>query len=359
MPISRRLFVAALPAFLAGCASARRDAAPQASAAAPAPSVGDYAAPSSATPSLVIDADTLQVLHAENPGRAWYPASTTKLVTAFVAFEQLRAGRLTLQTDVVFSRNALGQESVESGLKPGSVMTMEDALYAMLGASANDAAVAIAETIGGDEATFVGMMNDAARGLGMTGSHFANPNGLFDASQKTTARDLAVLAAAIDRTYPNYLGFFDVGEVLIDGRKLTSQNLLLTRFSGALGLKTGFLCASGRNIVGLAARGGRRLVVVVLGASTERERAERAAALLRAGFDRPRTTGGPTVLDLRNEPSAAEDMRARLCSPRATAYELEQDQRYPMGLAGHPSNLGPPINPKVRVIRTRGASPST
>lgn len=360
MLISRRLFVAALPALLAGCAGARRDAPPQASPAPPPPTVAQFTAPSNATPSLVVDARTLEVLHAENAGRAWYPASTTKLVTAFVAFEQVRAGRLTLASDVVFSRNALGQQSVESGLAPGRVMSLEDALYAMLGASANDAAVAIAETVGGDERTFVGMMNDAARRLGMTGSHFANPEGLFDAAQVTTARDLAVLAAAINRTYPDYLRFFDVSEVVIDGRRLSSQNLLLTRFSGAIGLKTGFLCASGRNIVGLANGDGRRLIVVVLGAATERERAERAAALLRAAFARPPTAPGPTVLDLRNDAGAApEDMRTRICSPQAAAYELEQDRRYPMGLAGTPSNLGPPNAPKVRAIRTRGASPSS
>lgn len=170
-----------------------------------------------ATPSLLVDTGSLQVFRSKDAGRAWYPASTTKLMTAFVAFEQLRAGRVALGQDVAFSRKALARESVQSGLKPGSVMSLEDALYAMLAVSANEAAAAIAEAVAGNEADFVAMMNDAARRLGMTGTHFVNPDGLFDRKQVSTARDLALLGVAIDRNFPEYLRFFDRSEVSIDG----------------------------------------------------------------------------------------------------------------------------------------------
>lgn len=313
-----------------------------------------------ATPSLLVDADSLQVLRSEEAGRAWYPASTTKLMTAFVTFEHLRAGRVALGQDVVFSRKALARESVQSGLAPGSTMSLEDALYAMLAVSANEAAAAIAETIAGSEAEFVTMMNDAARRLGMTGTRFVNPDGLFDRRQVTTARDLALLGVAIDRNFPDYLRFFDRSEVSIDGRVLKSSDEVLTRFPGAIGLKTGFVCASGRNLVSLAVRGEKRLVAVVLGATTERERSERIAQLLQHGFTK--TEGGrrTALRALPNQTaSRPEDLRARLCGPQAAAYERRQRKLYPMGQRGHASLLGAPIAPRTWTIRTRRSALAT
>lgn len=313
-----------------------------------------------ATPSLVVDAATLDILHAEDAGDAWYPASTTKLMTAFVVFEELRAGRISLDTDIVFSRNALAKETLGSSLTPGSVMSLEEALSAMLGVSANSAAVAIAETVAGDEMRFVETMNDAARRLQMTGTHFTNPEGLFDRAQVSTARDLAILGIAIDRTFPEYLPFFGLSEVHINGERLTSNNHLLTRFPGTLGLKTGFICASGRNLVSLAERDGRRFVAVILGATTDRERNERTAGLLKAAFDRSLNPTGQTLPDLPNDPaSKPEDMRVRLCSPRTAAYELRREQLYPMGLPGHASYLEAPGPPAVRMIHTRAAPLAT
>lgn len=313
-----------------------------------------------ATPSLLVDAGSYEVLHAEDAGHAWYPASVTKLMTAFVAFETLRAGQITLETDIVFSKNALAQESVESKLTPGSSMSLEDALYAMLGVSANDAAVAIAENIAGSEAKFVERMNETAQRLQMTGTHFVNPEGLFHRDHISTARDLALLAIAIDRSFPEYLPFFGLSEVQINNVKLESRNLLLTHYAGAIGLKTGFVCASGRNLVSLAERDGRRLVAVVLGATTDRERNERTARLLQSGFEGDKRGNGLKLADLPNDPSSRpEDMRMKLCSPKAAAYEQEQVKRYPMGLPGHPSYLSPATAPKRHVIRTRAAPPVT
>lgn len=313
-----------------------------------------------ATPSLLVDTDSLQVLRSSEAGRAWYPASTTKLMTAYVTFEQLQAGRITLDQDIVFSPKALARESVQSGLAPGSVMSLEDALYAMLAVSANEAAAAIAETVAGNEADFVALMNDAARRLGMTGTRFVNPDGLFDRRQVSTARDLALLGVAIDRNFPEYLRFFDRSEVSIDGRVLKSSDEVITRFPGAIGLKTGFVCASGRNLVSLAVRGERRLVAVVLGATTERERSERIAQLLQYGFAKAGGSKGPTLRALRNEnPSRPEDLRTRLCGPHAAAYERRQRKIYPMGSAGHASLLGAPTAPRTWKIRTRSLSTAT
>jgi D-alanyl-D-alanine carboxypeptidase len=313
-----------------------------------------------ATPSLLVDTGSLEVLRAEGAGRAWYPASTTKLMTAFVAFEQLRAGRLTLGQDIVFSREALARESVKSGLVPGDVMTLEDALYAMLAVSANEAAAAIAEAVAGSEGGFVAMMNEAAQRLGMTGTHFVNPDGLFDRRQVSTARDLAVLGVAIDRSFPEYLRFFDHSEVSINGRILKSSDEVIRRFPGAIGLKTGFVCASGRNLVSLAVRGERRLVAVVLGATTERERSERVAQLLQYGFAKADGGKGPKLRTLRNgNASKPEDLRVKLCGQQARAYERRQSKTYPMGLAGHASFLGAPSAAKTWKIRTRSASMAT
>ena len=313
-----------------------------------------------ATPSLVVDVQSGEVLRSDDAGHAWYPASTTKLMTAYLALEALRAGSLRLDDDVVFSKKALAQESVESGLKPGSVLSVEDTLYAMLGVSANDAAIAIAEKVAGDEKTFVARMNATALRLGMTGTHFVNPVGLFQKTHVSTARDLAVLALAIIREFPDDLRFFDVSAVTIDGKRLESNNLLLTGFAGAIGMKTGFVCASGRNIVGLAYRGGRRVLVVVLGATTPREQSERAAGLLDDALGSGGQATGLKLTDTRNDPkSRPEDMRVRLCSPKSAAYEREQDEIYPMGLPGHASNLTANVAPKIQEIRTRRVEPQT
>jgi len=295
-----------------------------------------------ATPALVMDAQTLQVLHAEDAGHVWYPASTTKLMTAFIVFESLRTGKVTMETPVVLSANAMNQEFVNAGLRVGSTMTLEDALFAMIAGSANDVAVAVAETIAGSESSFVGMMNDTATRLGMTASHFTNPNGLFDREHRSSARDLAILAAAVAREFPEHQRFFKTSRVVIDGKSVDSYNELLARYPGTVGMKTGFLCASGQNIVALAEREGRRILVVILGATTGRERNERAAQFLTQAFAGELQPVGGTVLDLANDTSQQpEDMRMKLCSNQTAAYESKRDALYPMGLPGHPSYLGP------------------
>ncbi|SCX04748.1 D-alanyl-D-alanine carboxypeptidase family protein [Agrobacterium rosae] len=306
----------------------------------------------SATPVLVVDTASREVLYQEDAGVPWYPASTTKLMTALVVFEALRSGEVTLTTPVMMTRNATKQAFLESGLTFGRTMTLEDALFAALTASANDVAVALAEAVASDESLFVQRMNVQATRLGMTGTHFSSPNGLFDRSNYSTARDLAILGMEIDRVFPEYSRFFQGSAVVIDGKEVKSNNALLTRFSGTVGMKTGFLCASGRNYVGLATRNGKRVMVVVLGATTERERNERSAQYLTQAFDGQLTASGP-VEAVQNRPEVApQDMRIRLCTDKSAAYEAEREALYPMGLPGHESFLHDQIAGQVRTITT-------
>lgn len=306
-----------------------------------------------ATPVLVVDADNHQVLHEEDAGVPWYPASTTKLMSALVVFEAIRAGEVNLTTPVVMSRNATKQAFLESGLVLGRTMTLEDALFAMITASANDVAVALAEAVASDEASFVQRMNETAARIGLTGTHFSNPNGLFDRKNYTTARDLALLGMEVDRLFPEYRRFFLASAVSIDGKEIKSNNLLLTRFNGTVGMKTGFLCASGRNFVGLATRNGRRVMVVILGATTERERNERSAQYLTQAFDGRLSSNAGLLENLQNRADVApEDMRIRLCTDKSAAYEASRDALYPMGLPGHETYLQDQIPAQIRAIST-------
>lgn len=306
----------------------------------------------SATPVLVIDTATHQVLHQEDAGAPWYPASTTKLMTAMVVFEALRAGEVTFATPVVMTPNATRQAFLESGLTLGRTMTLEDALFATLTASANDVAVALAETVAASEANFVQRMNAAAARLGMTGTHFASPNGLFSKTNYTTARDMAVLGMAIDRAFPEYGRFFQGSAVTIDGKEIKSNNTLLTRFGGTVGMKTGFLCASGRNYVGLATRNGKRLMVVIMGATTERERDERAALYLQQAFEGRLQPAEPVETIANRTDLAPPDMRIRLCTDKSVAYEAEREALYPMGLPGHETFLKDQIPGQIHTIAT-------
>lgn len=306
-----------------------------------------------ATPVLVLDADSHEVLVEEDAGVPWYPASTTKLMTAFLTFEALRDGRVTLSTPVTMTKKSVSEAFLESGLSQGQAMTLEDALYAMIVASANDVAMAVAETVGHGEAPFVEKMNGAAKRLGMTGTHFSNPNGLFDKNNYTTARDLAILGLAIEQQFPQFQNFFQVSSVSINGKEIPSNNLLLTRFRGTTGLKTGFLCASGRNFVGVAQRDNKRLMVVVLGATTERERNERSAKYLTEGFEGRLSPSFGRVEAIANRPDVKpEDMRLRLCTKQSAQYEATREAMFPMGLPGQPSYLNDDIPGVVHHIST-------
>ncbi len=296
--------------------------------------------PALANPMLLVDRDNLQVLYSQEAGQPWHPASLTKLMTAYVAFEEIANGTVTLDTPVTLSKYALTMAPSRSGLKVGTSVSLEDALYILVVKSANDMAVAIAETIGGNEANFVAKMNDVARRMGLTATHYENPHGLHDPLQVTSARDLAVLALYIEQSFPQYMPMFRTSVVRIGNLKLESQNDLLTTFAGAIGMKTGFVCASGLNLVADVDRNGRRLLAVVLGGSSGRDRNERAAELLLKGLSGSATPTGQTILNVSNAVGAAPvDMRANICCKDAATYVKAQEAAFPMGMKGQPSYL--------------------
>jgi D-alanyl-D-alanine carboxypeptidase len=233
---------------------------------------------------LVIEADTGKVLEAENATVPWYPASVTKLMTAYVTLQAVKDGKITLDTLVTVSPTAASQSPSKMGVRPGTQLTVDNALKMMLVKSANDMAVVLAEGVGGSIDGFSVMMNDTAKRLGMTQTSYVNPNGLPADGQITSARDLAILARAFIKNLPEYEYFVHIPSIRFGRRVTQNFNRLIGRYPGADGFKTGFICASGYNLVASATRDGRRLIAVVLGASSGTMRAVRAAQLLDRGF---------------------------------------------------------------------------
>lgn len=293
-----------------------------------------------ANPMLVVDRATLQVLYAEDAGQPWHPASLTKLMTAYVVFEEIAKGNVTLDTPVTISRSAYNQAPSKSGLKVDSTVTLKDALYILVVKSANDIAVAIAETVGGSETQFVAMMNETAGRMGLTATNFVNPHGLHDVRQVSSARDLAIMALYIEQSFPQYMPMFRTGVVNLGKARLESNNGLLEGFAGTTGMKTGYVCASGLNIVATVDRNGRQLLAVVLGGSSGRERNERAAELFFNALRGRLQPTGQSVLTLTNAVGVAPvDMRPLICGKGAKEYVAAQEAAFPLGLEDHPSYL--------------------
>jgi D-alanyl-D-alanine carboxypeptidase len=202
----------------------------------------------------------------------------------------------------------------------------------MLVKSANDLAMAIAENVGGSQAAFAARMNAEAARLGMTGSHFVNPNGLFDPDQYTTARDLALLVTALRRDYPQYAPWFSIEGLALGKKTIPNYNLLIGRYAGADGMKTGFVCSSGFNQIGSATRNGRTLVAVVLGEKSAISRAEAAARLLDVGFA-VQNGGTTTVATLQpyGDTTSFNDMRDIVCHKKTAEEQSEAPPAKPAG----------------------------
>ncbi|HET9686236.1 MAG TPA: D-alanyl-D-alanine carboxypeptidase family protein [Pseudolabrys sp.] len=234
---------------------------------------------------LLIEASTGKVLHAENATLPWYPASVTKLMTAYTTLRAVKEGRISVNTLLTVSRNAAAQQPTKMGFKIGTTVTVDNALKMLMVKSANDVAVTIAEGVGGSLEGFADLMNANARRLGMTQSNFVNPNGLPAENHVSSARDLAILARALIREFPEYDGYWHISSIRYGNRVMRNYNSLVYRYPGADGMKTGFICASGYNVVASATRNGRRLIAVVLGSWSGAVRAQRAAQLLERGFN--------------------------------------------------------------------------
>ncbi len=236
--------------------------------------------------SIVLDAASGDILSAVNADEYRYPASLTKMMTLYMLFEALRDRRLALTQTVPVSPWAASMSPSKLGLLPGTVITVEQALLGLVTKSANDAAAALGELMAGDEERFAQMMTLRARALGMTRTTFRNASGLPDWGQVTTARDMTVLARHLIQDFPSYYWYFSVPSFVFQGRTIMSHQRMLQTYPGADGLKTGYIEASGFNVVTSALWGSTRLIGVVLGAASGWERDQHMASLLDQGFER-------------------------------------------------------------------------
>jgi D-alanyl-D-alanine carboxypeptidase len=244
------------------------------------------ASPCTAGPALLYDPGDDQILYAEDIDHTWFPASLTKMMTAYVVFDAVKAGKIGWEDKLPLSEKARGQPATRIGLRLGIEVTINQAVRGLILRSANDFAMALAEAVGGSEEGFAELMNATAKKLGMTRSHFRNPHGLPDPEQVTTARDMAILARALMKDHPDRADVFSNPQVLIHRQTMHSSNDLLRTLEGANGMKTGFTCGAGYNIVASASRDGRTLIAVVMGEPTRASRSERTSALIEYGFQR-------------------------------------------------------------------------
>jgi D-alanyl-D-alanine carboxypeptidase len=229
---------------------------------------------------IVVDANSGAVLHSTNPDAPRHPASLTKIMTLYMLFEQLEAGKISFKAELPVSAHAAAQAPSKLGLKPGQTITVEDAIKATVTRSANDVAVVVAEALGGDEDTFGKLMTAKARALGMQNTVYRNASGLPDDAQITTARDQALLGRAIQDRFPKYYGFFSTTRFFYRGNTIGNHNRLLGKVEGVDGIKTGYTNASGFNLVTSLRREGRHVVGVVLGGRTASSRDEKMRTLI-------------------------------------------------------------------------------
>jgi D-alanyl-D-alanine carboxypeptidase len=314
---------------------------------------------------LLIEADTGKVLYSENATQPWYPASVTKLMTAYVTLRAVKENRLSLDSLLTVSPNAAAAAPSKMGFKAGTQVTIDNALKMIMVKSANDMAVVLAEGVSGSVENFSNDMNKAARQLGMTQSRFVNPNGLPADEQVTSARDLAILARALVRELPEYDRYWHIPAIKFGKRVMRNYNTLIDRYPGADGMKTGFICTSGFNLVASATRNGRRLIAVVLGAPSSPVRAVKAAKLLEGGFNRSPlaflSSSLGTVETLQPIAAAPPDLRDQMCGkhrkrPAAESEDVEEAKNggnalFSLGLGNtKPSALIGPLNRSMEPI---------
>jgi D-alanyl-D-alanine carboxypeptidase len=325
----------------------------------------------SAEARLLIDAATGKVLEGENATVPWYPASVTKLMTTYVTLKAIRGQRITLDTVFTVSPTAASQQPSKMGFKVGTQLTVDNTLKMMLVHSANDMAVVLAEGVAGSVPAFAEEMNAAARQLGMTQTYYVNPNGLPDDQQVTSARDLALLARALLHDFPDFDSYWHIGAIRLGKRVMRNTNRLIDAYPGADGMKTGFICASGFNLVASASRGDRRLIAVVLGASSSLARTGRAAQMFERGF--AANTGfsffspsGSTVDALVPVAASPPNLREEICNTKGRRKPAAEDEDNDAGApadaaAGTPNFLLSSVHgptPKASELLTSGlASP--
>ncbi|MCZ4298325.1 D-alanyl-D-alanine carboxypeptidase [Henriciella marina] len=234
--------------------------------------------------SIVVDADTHEVLHARNADALRYPASLTKAMTLYMVFDALKSGEITLSEELPVSRAAASQPPSNLRLRAGSTITVRDAIRALVTKSANDVAVVIAERLGSTESRFATLMTAKARSFGMTRTTFRNASGLPDAAQMSTARDMAILAERLLEDHSGYYHYFSTDSFQWGSQKFPNHNALLRSVDGVDGIKTGYTRASGFNLMSSARRDGRRVIAIMFGGSSSLSRNQHVSDLIEAAF---------------------------------------------------------------------------
>ncbi len=235
---------------------------------------------------FVMDSDTGLILYTKNANKRLHPASLTKMMTLLMLFDALEQGKLRMHSRIRISEHAASMVPSKLGLKPGETIKVKDAIHALVTKSANDIAVAVAEKIGGSEERFANMMTTKARKIGMSRTRFKNASGLHDPKQISTARDMAKLARTLIINYHSYYHYFAVKEFTYQGKTYRGHNRLMDTYAGMDGMKTGYIAASGFNLVASAKRNNRRIIGVVFGGKTGRSRNARMEKLLDHGFNK-------------------------------------------------------------------------
>lgn len=295
---------------------------------------------------FVLDANTGAVLYQDDADERRHPASLTKMMTLYLAFETIEQGRMSMSSKVVMSEAAASAAPSKLGLDPGEALTVREAILALITKSANDVASALAEKIGGNEANFVRLMNAKARELGMTKTNFENPSGLPDPTQVTSARDMVTLGLRLQDDFPQYYPMFTTRSFKFSGKSHRNHNTLMNNFSGVDGIKTGYTRASGFNLVTSVKRSGRHVVAAVFGGSSAASRNAEMRRLLTRALTRasPVKTRKPKpalIAKLKSEPKRAE--RPAKAKPVAVA------QAKPVELSPAPAPVKRPAPPAERV----------
>jgi D-alanyl-D-alanine carboxypeptidase len=295
------------------------------------------AAPANAAPALVVDAASGAVLYQEDATRPWYPASLTKLMTVYVALKAVHERRLTMETPLVVSNRAARMAPSKMGFKPGAEVTLGNALKMIMVKSANDVSVTIAEGVSGSVESFAAEMNAVARALGMRNSNFVNPHGLHDDANVSTAQDMAILARALLTHFPQQRALYGIGALRLDAQIIQTHNGLLGRYPGADGMKTGFICASGFNVVATATRGGRQLVAVVMGSPNAKARTLKTMAMFEHAFARG-ASGRQALTSLAaSQHAAPPNLRSTICGPKRNRDATEDLSHLIAGLHAGPA----------------------
>ena len=322
--------------------------------------------PARATPALTMDFATGDVLYAQDATQHWFPASTTKLMTVYVALAAVRDHKIAFDTPLVVSARAHKMPPAHMGFPTGTQVTLGNELKMLMVESPNDIAITIAEGVAGSVEAFAGDMNRDAAALGMRDSHFVNPNGLAAPDHYSSARDLAILARALLTTFPDEAKLFDIGELQLGQKRIQNTNSLLGRYPGMDGMKTGYTCAAGWNLVATAFRGGRRLVVVVLGAPTAELRNGMVVDLLDRGFDGIDQPRG-SIRALPPSAGAPPDLHDQVCAkdgPETADFAAQVAQldaplapaSAPAPLTSIDSALAAPATPQVTGVVARIAA---